>query len=104
MTRGALTVFLTAAFCVVVQVGGGVVARSLEGVDREFVLRVSQSGRADVELAVLAERKAVSDKVRALAAEIPTDRERANLELLAIANRKGLSLRALVAEVFEEPG
>jgi putative membrane protein len=79
------------------------VARDLDGVDREFVLRASQTGRADVELAVLAERKAVSDKVRALAAEIRTDRERANLELLAIANRKGLSLRARVAEEYEAP-
>jgi putative membrane protein len=105
MTREALTVFLMTAFCAVAQVGGGVVARGLEGVDREFVLRASQSGRADVELAVLAERKAVSDKVRALAAAIRTDRERANLELLAIANRKGLSLRVRVAEKekYDEP-
>ena len=52
MTRRALTVFLMAAFSAVAQVGGGAVARGLEGVDQEFVLRVSQSGRADVELAV----------------------------------------------------
>jgi putative membrane protein len=42
-------------------------------------------------------------QVRALAAEIRTDRERANLELLAITNRKGLLLRARVAEEYEEP-
>jgi len=67
-------------------------ATGLSGVDREFAMKAAKDGQAEVELATTAEKKATSDKARSLAAQLRTDHERANAELMEIARRKSANL------------
>lgn len=64
----------------------------LASADREFVTKATKDGQAEVGLATLAQKKATSDKARTLAAQLRTDHDRANAELMEIARRKGASV------------
>jgi putative membrane protein len=67
-------------------------ATGLAAADREFAMKAAKDGQAEVELATMAEKKATSDKARSLAAQLRTDHDRANAELMEIARRKGANL------------
>jgi predicted outer membrane protein len=54
--------------------------------DQVFVTRAAKDGQAEVELATLAQKKAGSEQARALASELRADHDRANAELMAIAD------------------
>ena len=66
--------------------------------DQTFVTKVAKDGQAEVELATLAQKKASTEKARALATQLRTDHERANAELMEIARRKGISVDAAPTE------
>ena len=67
-------------------------AQSLSSVDRTFVTKTAEGGKAEVELAQLAQQKASSDAVKALAKRLADDHQQANRELETIAGQKNVSL------------
>lgn len=60
--------------------------------DAQFVARAAADGRAEVDIARLAQQKASADMVRQFAARMLTEHGKANDELTALARAKSLSL------------
>ena len=60
--------------------------------DVQFMLAAAESGRAEVELSLLAQKKAASARVKAAAQRIETDRQTANAELEVLAGARNLQL------------
>jgi putative membrane protein len=90
--------------------------QALSEQDREFAMRASQSGMAEVEASQLAVSKANSEEVRAFAQRMVRDHTATNEELMRILRGKNLSvptqpdaehraqvdaMRAMDAEAFE---
>jgi putative membrane protein len=67
-------------------------AQSLSTADRTFVTKAAEGGKAEVELAALAQQKASSDAVKSLAKRIADDHQQANRDLETIAGQKNISL------------
>jgi putative membrane protein len=65
---------------------------ALASADEKFVTKAAQGGRGEVELAQLAQQKASSEAVKALAKRIADDHQRASRELEMIAGQKNISL------------
>ena len=74
-------------------IAGPTVRRSASP-DVQFMLAAAESGRAGVQLSLLAQEKAASARVKAAAQRIETDRQAANAELEVLAGAKNLQLRA----------
>src|SRR5436853_5913375 len=62
--------------------------------DYKFVKNAARGGTSEVELGELAAQKASNDSVRQFGQRMVTDHKRANVELRAIASRKGATLPA----------
>ena len=66
-------------------------AQALSAADRTFLIKAAEGGKAEVELAQLAQQRASSDDVKALAKRIAEDHQQANHDLEAIAGQKNVS-------------
>jgi putative membrane protein len=64
----------------------------LSAADRTFVTKAAEGGKAEVELAQLAQQKATSENVKALARRIAEDHQQASRDLEAIAGQKNIPL------------
>jgi putative membrane protein len=60
--------------------------------DRTFVQEAAQGGKAEVELAQLGQEKSQNDQVKQLAQQIHDDHQKANDELMRIAQAKSIQL------------
>lgn len=69
-------------------------AMALESVDTKFIDQAASAGKAEVELADLAEQKATTDAVRKFAQSVKKDHEQANEKLHTIVSQKGVELPA----------
>ena len=58
--------------------------------DAGFIQQVAQDGKAEVDLAQLAQRKAQSPEVKALAQRLATDHMKSNQQLLQVAQKEGV--------------
>ena len=67
---------------------------SLARADREFVLEAARGGMAEIELGRLAADRASSGAVKQFGQRMATDHQKANDELKALAQQKGLTLPA----------
>jgi putative membrane protein len=78
-----------------IQIGGGAnQEKDAPMTDREFVLRASGRGMAEVQAAQLAQRKATAEEIRTFARQMIADHTRANEELNKLARSKELPVAA----------
>jgi putative membrane protein len=79
---------------------------SLKSADEKFVKKAAASGTAEVKVATLGTQKAERADVKELAQMLITDHTKANEELTALAQSKGVELSAVIdpkaAETFQK--
>jgi len=66
--------------------------RSAMAIDEAFARKAAAGGQAEVELATLAQQKATNEHVKHAAQKVETDHKKANNELMAIADKKNISI------------
>lgn len=67
-------------------------AEDKKPLDKEFVDKVSSSGRVEVELAKIAQVRATNDEVRKFAAKLQEDHAKANNDLLIIVSDEQIAI------------
>ncbi len=85
---------------------------SLNAADEQFVKDAAQAGKSQVQIAELGVKKAASDSVKAIAAEMVKDHTALNTEIAALAKSKAVELTSandpktdgIIAELEKDSG
>ncbi len=67
-------------------------AGSLSSQDRDFMKKAAEGGMKEVDMGQMAEQQGKSDAVKSFGKRMVTDHSKANSELMALANKKGVQL------------
>jgi len=71
---------------------GADTATSLSAADREFVQKAAEGGMKEVEMGRMGEQQAKSADVKSFGKRMVTDHSKANSELMALAQKKGVKI------------
>lgn len=76
----------------------------LTATDRQFAMNAARGGMMEVEMGRMAEQQSKSAEVKRIGARMVADHSKANSELMAIAQRKGVKLPAAPARMSKMKG
>jgi putative membrane protein len=77
-------------------------AEQVSDVDQQFLQQAARAGTAEVTLGALATERASSPEVQQFGQRMVTDHTKANEELMALAQTKGISVSATMDEQHQE--